>query len=77
MAYDPDRPNHRELKVLKLLCLGSVESPAKFPGVGPKTFGEMVAKGWIEEAYDEYYGTHGYKITPEGDAVWDANYRRA
>ncbi|MBB6304483.1 hypothetical protein, partial [Rhizobium leucaenae] len=37
----------REMKVLKGLCLGTVEDEAYFPFVGKKTFSEMIAKGWI------------------------------
>jgi hypothetical protein len=76
MPYDANRPNHRELKVMRLLCIGSIEESAKFPGVGEKTFSEMVSKGWIEHAHDPVYGTNGYRMTSEGDAVWEANYKR-
>lgn len=71
------RPNHREMKVMKLLCIGSIEEAAKFPGVGEKTFSEMLAKGWIERAFDSVYGTEGYRMTEAGDMVWEANYKRA
>jgi hypothetical protein len=68
-----DRPDHREMKVLRGLCLGNVESAAYFAGVGQKTFERMIARGWIQEAYDTTYGVEGYRITELGNSVFDAN----
>lgn len=76
MQFDPDRPNNRELKALSRLCLNTVESPAAFVNVGESTFESMLNKGWIVEARDATYGTEGYQITPEGEKVWEANYKR-
>lgn len=72
-----DRPSSRELRVLKKLGLGTVEDPANLVGAGPKTLEGMLSKGWIERAYDAYYGVDGFRLTEAGDAVWDENYRRA
>lgn len=63
------RPNSKEMKVLRGLCLGDIEDEAHFPSVGRKTFDAMIAKGWIERATCETYGTVGYQITVEGEAA--------
>lgn len=65
-----DRPNNKEMKLLRGLCLGDVEEEAHFAGVGRKTFDGLLAMGWIEHATDETYGTIGYQITPEGQAAF-------
>ena len=65
------RPNNREMKVLRELCLGTIESAAHFAGIGPKTFEAMLAKNWIVEAYCSTYDVDGYQITPEGKAVFE------
>lgn len=69
MRMASDRPNSREMKVLRGLCLGDFEEEAHFAGVGRKTFDGLLAKGWIELATDETYGTVGFQITPEGQAA--------
>lgn len=71
------RPNFRELNVLKRLGLNTVESPANLVGAGAKTLAALLSKGWIERAYDEYYGVDGFRLTEAGNAVWEQNYRRA
>lgn len=74
-----ERPDHREMKVLRGLCLGNIESPVYFAGVGKKTFEAMIRKGWIEEAYDPTYGVDGYRITEEGQRAheyWSGGPRR-
>jgi hypothetical protein len=70
MLRGADAPNAKEMKVLRGLCLGDVEDEAHFAGVGPKTFEGLLAKGWIEHATDETYGTIGFRITPEGQAAF-------
>lgn len=62
-------PNTKEMKVLRGLCLGDVEDEVHFAGVGRKTFDGLLAKGWIEHATDEIYGTMGFQITPAGEAA--------
>ena len=64
------RPNNRELKVLRGLCLGNIEGPEHFAGIGPKTYADMLAKGWIEQAYDNTYGVDGYRLTEAGQTVF-------
>lgn len=61
------RPNSKEMKVLRGLCLGDIEDEAHFPFVGRKTFDGMIGKGWIEQATCETYGTVGYRITAKGE----------
>ncbi len=70
-------PNSRELNVLKRLGLNTVESSANLVGAGTKTLTALLSKGWIERAYDEYYGVDGFRLTKAGDEVWEQNYRRA
>lgn len=69
MRMVSDRPNTREMKVLRGLCLGEVEEEAHFAGVGRKTCDGLLANGWIEHATDETYGTIGFQITPSGQAA--------
>lgn len=69
MRMASDLPNTKEMKVLRGLCLGDVEDEAHFAGVGRKTFDGLLAKGWIEHATDETYGTIGFQITPSGEAA--------
>lgn len=70
MRMASDRPNTREMKVLRGLCLGDIEEEAHFANVGQKTFDGLLAKGWIEHATDETYGTVGFRITAEGQAAF-------
>jgi len=70
MRMATDRPNIREMKVLRGLCLGDIEEEAHFANVGRQTFDGLLAKGWIEHATDETYGTVGFQITPEGQAAF-------
>ena len=73
-----DRPDHRELKVMKELSAGpGIEDMDHFAHVGPKTFKKMLDKGWIEPAYDKYYGVDGVRLTALGNQVWAANWKRA
>ncbi len=69
MHMASDLPNTKEMKALRGLCLGDVEDEAHFAGVGRKTFDGLLAKGWIEHATDETYGTMGFQITPAGEAA--------
>ena len=64
------RPTNREMKVLRGLCLGNIESADHFAGVGPKTYTDMLAKGWIEQAYDATYDVDGYRLTDIGQAAF-------
>jgi hypothetical protein len=70
MLRGTDIPNAKEMKVLRGLCLGDVKEEARFVGLGRKTFDGLLAKGWIEHAMDETYGTIGFRITPEGQAAF-------
>lgn len=63
--------NTRELKVLQALSLGDIEDGDHFGGIGAKTFQGLLEKGWIEQSYDDVYGTDGYKITAAGEAILD------
>lgn len=69
MHMASDLLNTKEMKVLRGLCLGDVEDEAHFAGVGRKTFDGLLAKGWIEHATDETYGTMGFQIPPAGEAA--------
>lgn len=69
MRMASDLPNTREMKVLRGLCLGDVEEEAHFARVGRKTFKGLLAKGWIEHAKGETYGTIGFQITLSGEAA--------
>jgi hypothetical protein len=62
------------MRVLRGLWLGDIEEEAHFAGVGRKTFEALVAKGWIEHATDETYGTDGYRITPQGEAAFNVGH---
>lgn len=70
-----DRPNNRELKVLEYLCLGNVEELASMPHIGMGTITPMIQKGWIVEAHDDYYGRDGFKITADGNEVFEKYHR--
>lgn len=74
-----DLPSRREFKVLKALCLDSVENRGQWPGVGAGTEAALVAKGWIVPATCETYGTEGYLMTKTGheahEAGWSAGLR--
>jgi hypothetical protein len=74
-----DLPSRREFKVLKALCLDSVENRGQWPGVGAGTEAALVAKGWIVPATCETYGTEGYLMTKAGheahEAGWSAGLR--
>ncbi|KQM72868.1 hypothetical protein ASE72_19280 [Sphingomonas sp. Leaf20] len=65
-----DRPNSREEKVLRRLCLGDIEVAAKFTGIGELTFESMLYKGWIEQAHDDDYGEDGLRITALGQEAF-------
>lgn len=67
-------PNHREIKILRGLCLGEIEDEAHFPFIGRKTFDALIAKGWIERATCETYGTVGYRITVDGQEAHQVGY---
>lgn len=67
-------PSPREMKVLKALCLNSVEDSSQWPGVGRVTEDAMVSKGWIEAATCPTYGTVGFKITAAGDVAHQAGF---
>ena len=74
-----DLPSRREFKVLKALCLDTVEDRAQWPGVGAGTEAALVAKGWIEPATCETYDTVGFRATKAGheahEAGWNAGLR--
>lgn len=74
MPIHSDRPDSREMKVLRGLCLGEVEEEAHFAGVGRKTLEALIAKGWIEHATDDTYGTVGFRITPQGEAAFNVGH---
>lgn len=63
------KPNSRELKVLRYFVGSGIESPGAFPGAGKKTFGDMIAAGWIEWVDSPQTSEHGYRITEEGNRV--------
>lgn len=67
-------PSSREMKVLRGLCLGSVEDFSQWPGAGRGTEDALVAKGWIEPAKCETYGTEGFRITAAGQLAHEAGF---
>ncbi|MFG1371110.1 hypothetical protein V5F32_02935 [Xanthobacter oligotrophicus] len=61
----------REMCVLEGLCLGNADERNNFPGIGEKTFSDMIEKGWIENTNpDERSGTVGIRLTPLEDKVF-------
>ena len=67
-------PSVREMKVLRALCLGSVENFSQWPGVGRGTEAALVTKGWIKGATCETYDTVGFKITTDGQQAFSAGH---
>ena len=64
-----EKPNHREMKVLRHFVGSCIEPPGAFPGAGAKTFADMVTKGWIEWVDSPETNEHGYRITDAGEKV--------
>lgn len=67
-------PSHREMKILRALCLGGVEDFSQWPGAGRWTEASLIKKGWIEPATCDIYGTEGFRITPTGQQAHEAGF---
>ena len=60
------KPNARELKALRYFMPGHIEKPGFCPGVGKKTYEDMIALGWVEWVDSPSTNEAGYRITLMG-----------
>lgn len=64
------RYNHRHKKALQPLLLGNYEDPRSIPGIGEKTWNELLDWGFVEFGTCPHYGVDGYKITEDGQEFY-------
>lgn len=66
---------HHEVRALKIMArgVGHFEPVGALPHLGQKMIDRMLERGFAESGLaNEYTGTVGYRLTPDGSRVWSA-----